>query len=536
MCRISTILFVFLTTLTLLLSTMAQENQVKKLKLFENGENILDVLSDKAEKMRFTVSNGLTYFRDGGKPALKMSTIGDIAKSAVTLYGDNVTHETGHHYALIQSYIFMLGLDTTTGFVSVYRSSNGTAWTKIKDWGAGHDESGSIWARENVLFVTYYDGVGKKYSYSSDYGATWSAAAAWSYAYPSNHWNFADALYVDVGTKILSTTDGYTLTDFWNYSTITPYELCYFEGFIYVIGKKDSDKTVSFGRLENGRYKELKSWPITNYDFGQIALGKTDDHLIISFPQRRRLQIFAYDLDSFYHIGDISDTTYTSVRVAGRNAAGDVFLLAANNTSTSYEERIQFQITNSLAVFKNRTWPSNYTMEDLIIFLNKEYWIGYDITANRVYLFNDDEGDLNSLSASVTLYTDYIEIGEHIPIGLRLHHSGGMAETGLRQNVIIESYLDLWGDALGLSLGTFNVANENIARAGKLTETADAWSEYDAAAAMMATNFRFNNNKIHRGDRVWFSIQLLADTEEFLTSPTLYSLDYIYQPADFGKL
>lgn len=509
---------------------MPDDYKIKKIDLMSDGESILSLLSDKTDRLRFTVSNGLTLFRDGKKNALKMSTVADISKSTITVYPDNVTQETTHHYAIINPYIFIFGLDTTTGFPAVYRSNNGTSWTKIKDFGTPYDESGSMWARGNTLFVTFGSGAGAKYSYSTDFGATWTAAAAWNYAYPYNHWNFPDGMYFDVGTKIMRTSDGFTMEDFWNYSTVEPWDLEYFNSFIYAFGTRTGEiQTLSFGRLENGRYNEIERFTGADYP----AMSRVDDYIILTFIKKGKLEIYAYDLESLYHIAEIADQSYNAVRVAGHNAEGSLFIVAGNQAS-SYDKRHQFQITNKLAIYKNRVWASNYQVEDIIIFNNKEYWVVSDFTAHRVYLCLENPGIINSLTASIYIYTDYLEIGEHIPIGLRVHHAGGIAESGTRQNIIITPYLDMWGDSLSIDLGTCNCANENIALMGRVLDGSEAFSSFDGASAQMATNYRFPKDKLNRGDRVYFQIQLLADTEEFLTSPILYGIDYLYKPVDFN--
>lgn len=499
-----------------------------------DGESILSFLTDKKDKARFRISEGAFWFTENGKKGLQMATIGNLSKSTISLYPDNVTQESSHHYAIIGAYIFLFGLDNTSGFPAVYRSTNGTSWTKIKDFGTPYDESGSMWARGATLFVTFGSGAGAKSSYSTDYGATWSTPATWSYSYPYEHWNFPDGMYFDVGTKIMRTSDGFTMEDFWNYSTIRPYDLEYFNSFIYAFGSRTGElKTLSFGRLENGRYNEIERFSGGE----QPAMGRVDDYIILSFIKRGRLQVYAYDIENIYQIADIAPAigSFISVISAGRDLKGSLYLMAATGSS-SYDTRHQFQITNDLAVFKNRVWPTNYYVEDIFNFGGVDYWVVSDFTAGKIYLCKDDSGVASSLVASVTLTTDYIDIGEHIPIGIRIHHNGAMSETGVSHNIIVTSYIDLWIDVVGLDLGSCNCASENLALANRTLDGSEYFGAYDFANALMATNFRFTKDKIHRGDRVFFDIELIADTNDFARSPILYGIDYIYKPVDFGAI
>lgn len=514
---------------------MPDDYKIKHIEILSDGESMLSLLTDKKDRARFKVSDGLFWFSENGKQGLQMATIGNLSKSTINLYPDNVTQETSHHYAVIGAYMFMFGLDNTTGFPAVYRSTNGTSWTKIKDFGTPYDESGSMWARGATLFVTFGSGAGEKSSYSTDYGATWSTPATWSYVYPYEHWNFPDGMYFDVGTKIMRTSDGFTMEDFWNYSTVDPYDLEYFNSFIYAFGIRTGElKTLSFGRLENGRYNEIE-----RFSGGEFpAMGRVDDYIVLSFIKKGRIQIYAYDLENIYQIGDIAAPaggTYISVRTAGRDIAGSLYLLASNGTN-SLDTRHQFQITNSLGIFKNRTWPTNYYAEDIFNFGGVDYWVISDSTAGKIYLCKDDSNVMNSLVASVTLQTDYIDIGEHIPIGIRVHHSGGLAESGVQENMIITAFLDLWGDALTIDLGVCDCANENVALANRTLDGSESFGIYDFANAVMATNFRFTKDKINKGDRVFFTIQMVADTNDFAYTPILYGIDYIYKPVDFGAL
>ncbi len=510
------------------------ELKKKTIVLSTRGESLLDLMNERDTiRPRLNVSLGSFFFRDNGRTGIRMSTIGTARTPSTILTNPlQVAQESGHHYAKIGTYLFLVGIDKTTGYVAVYRRTEASStWSKIKDFGSPCNEVGGMFAIGSRLVVIYSNGTNIVQSYSTDYGSTWSVAAVFADGYPLGWWEMPDGVYFRTTCKIRRMDSSGNLSDVWNFTTVVPYSLAYYEGSVWAACTKDNEKTATFGRLGPNGYEEVAKYA-KSYT-GRPAIGKVGDYLIFSFVNAGNLELHAYDLSDLYHFATLSGfgTTYCDVWSGGKNLDNDLILFASDSAGANWLDNYttEIQVTPTLGVFRMRKWERETYPEDVIEFRGFLYYVCIDATNNNLLVYQQDDGVASSLAGAVSIATDHIDIGEHIPVGILVHHSGSIGGEDIYPDISVVTYFDDfdgWQDMLGGNACVLSTLNKAAVTAEQLTAMGMSALEY--SVSVHATKFRFTKTAINRADRIHFLIEMSADVADAANSPTIFSIEYFY--------
>ena len=502
---------------------MSSKHKSIKFNLISQGQNLL---SKNPGDLAFTVTQGSQLVEVDGREFVGMSTIGTLAKIDRSL-DSQVGAESFVAAAVHNDYMFLFGADRTTPFhACVYRNYRNGAFSKIKDFGAGADEAGPFWSFKGVLSCFYDDGAFKR-AYSSDEGSNWTVGASPFSAYPTKHWVLDNILYVDVSGKIFSSVDGISFSEWWNYSSIIPSDLVFWMGFYYVVGVRSADNTVSFGRLENGAYNEIRRFS-RSHVFGIPALSLIQIGVVIVFTYRGSLQFWLYDLDNLIQLGNASDIVYSdSVLSVGRDNKGGAHFSVASVATSDFQHH--WYVDHLGRIFKHRVWPAHYDLLHYIEHYNTFAFIIWDSTAELVRVCLDDSNYTNSLVSTIKLSTNYAHLEPHIPVAVRVFHDYGLNGSAWDgPDITVDVILDGFFSPTAYSF----VCSQLLHARGDKEATND-WYSSDVASNATFTVFTFPPKRSSASSTVAFDIHLLSDTSaDACHSPYIHAIEYIYLPLE----
>lgn len=504
---------------------MARKYKTLNFKDFHRGEQQFDqILEDNPFILRSTLK--LNYNQKDNNVNI-----------AENMEADNIEGVTmGDNYQFVMVADDMFAIVENSGDIEIWKSTNGGAFSKIKTFVDREEAKGiTYFAGKLIAYCTYWNG--SEYvdsiQYSTDGGTNWTETTLSLGLYPLSIISHEEILYflTEYG-EVYTTTDGLTYSLLISTAGNEYYfwDLAIFQGDLYALKKSWYKNRILVGKIENGKFSHRHTFT-SNGRSGTIA-SMGDQFLCVAVINNRSIDLYSYTSDSIQKFAQLHDRNYNYAYFIF-SGEEECYLTASDAYST--QERI-WQITQLKGCFQQRVMPEDFQTLQCFTMGEEFYLTGipWNSTPDMIQRYKIA---WDSYPTEASFYSDYINVGPHVPIGLIAQFEDGISrdEDGIEQytrNIKI----DLFGDADGDGFGTMDVGLLNWERAKKKSKEAVA----DEIIQDFALSYKWAEHKfiVHENNEISsirFKIRLLSDIDNE-TTPQLYSLKYIYLPLGLETL
>lgn len=419
MCRIDTILVVFISLFSLSLVTMGDRYKSHYFKDFSGGEG-----------QRFLSENNTKYH------ASSKIQVSGITKK-IALQKDLVSNSlvdsvTDRNIATDGTYLYVVIF--TGGAWKLYSSTDGESWSLIFTFAGTYTDNTRIGYKDGKLFIFFGSG---HIAVSTDGGSSWTYTITSQIEVARmfvSYWAELDGyIYYQcvgvTGPRIVRTKDFVTIeTVYEHIGDVDMEQLIEFDGFIYFVIEN------RLFRIEDGqpvRIRTFQDYPMI------IPIGKEQMAIIVRGTSYSKT--FLFDGASFQEFARL--TGYTTGRPLFE-AYGYAFFIMYNGSTYDI-----FKINTAGEIFKEYT--DTGFMETGIHFKDYDIFMDYGLTVKKS----------KNYKLAGTLDLPIIDEGDIIPVALVVRHKPLIAGTAV--NIYAKKdQAASWGTALLTSTTTSAVKKE----------------------------------------------------------------------------
>ena len=438
---------------------------------------------------------------------------------------------------------YLLGKNKADNTVDIWCSNDGITWINYGDVSTGTGEPVALTVNNNYLVAAYTDGATDKIAYCTDTEA-WIAT---DFAGSLVTWPEAKFIHGDNGKLYLVSGDRFIYSTTNNANWIIEYtggalisfmDGFWLNGFLYVMTHLGN--SITLFRLTNGKLEKLRNWTMFGED-GAVESFQ-DKGYIIYLDRNADLRFVQFDGVNFIELAKIilpskvDNYNHLDVRVIYKDNEGvyvavDKYESNPNSYGSSqYCSRyIYILYKNEAVAFCQDLGIGNdckemFKINEALFFVCHCY-TGVATTKTRVlYSVEDYYNTTNVITSSKII------LPLHVPIGIIVHHEGGIATYGgtplvNTHDIKIKTFFE------SLETEEFWVGAQNQARALKNpinnqnNNTAGAWAE-----KYKTTEYKFKVNADTKISEISFEITLGTIIDDYIGTPELKKLEYLYLP------
>jgi hypothetical protein len=366
-----------------------------------------------------------------------------------------------------------------------------------------------------------------KLAYSDDLGVSWTITN-WSGLYVIDHVLVSGRSYVlNKDGEVFASVDGANYTKIFDPKKDQRLNsLTEFDGKVFFAG--NTSRSAFFGYFDEADQLVILRTYSTGapYLLGfQSGITTVGDFLYFGFIQKGEFSLVRYDLDTARTI--LRFPGYTYVFFLNSTDEKGYFSL---KSSSSNDFRYLFSISENGGVH----YIADFGAYDVVcgFIRSNKYAL---LLASHAPYGNVTLWELNedSYPLEATFRTEWLTLGEHVPIGLIFDFGDvGLVSTPHLPNIKV----DISYDSLGSPQETVDVGAVNVARAIRLDPTADLDSPENCAMEYTMAFVPLSRDDKVRPFSVSFYFHLYSDDDTQERCPKLKGMKYVYEPVGMMSL